>query len=86
MVTSSAYAIFECDRDKVPEKYDETMWSNPDLNPAQSHYSKSKVLAEKAAWDFLKSLPEDERFEMVTICPGFVMGTAIAGASTATSC
>jgi len=39
-----------------------------------SNYPKSKVLAEKAAWDFQAALPEDQKFEIVTICPGFVMG------------
>ena len=37
-------------------------------------YVKSKVVAEKAAWDFQATLPEDERFELVTICPGFITG------------
>lgn len=34
----------------------------------------SKTLAEQAAWDFLKSLPESERFEMATINPSLVVG------------
>jgi len=43
-------------------------------NDKISEYGKSKTLAEKAAWDFLASLPEDQRFDLVTILPGFVMG------------
>jgi dihydroflavonol-4-reductase len=31
-------------------------------------------LAEKAAWDFVKNLPNDEKFEVVTINPGLVLG------------
>ena len=31
-------------------------------------------MAEKAAWDFLKGLPDDEKFELVTINPGFIIG------------
>ena len=42
-------------------------------------YEKSKVLAEKAAWDFFNGLPEDDRFELVTICPGFVLGPILCG-------
>jgi dihydroflavonol-4-reductase len=34
----------------------------------------SKTLAERAAWDFNNSLPEAERFEIVTINPSFVIG------------
>ena len=39
-----------------------------------SNYPKSKVLAEKAAWDFQAALPDAEKFEIVTICPAFIMG------------
>jgi len=31
-------------------------------------------MAEKAAWDFIASLPENERFELCTINPGVVFG------------
>ena len=50
------------------------MWSNPDRPEGLGAYFKSKTLAEKAAWDFQAALPEAERFEIATICPGFVMG------------
>lgn len=46
-------------------------WSNPD---ACQPYQKSKTLAERAAWDFVASLPESERFELAVINPGFVAG------------
>lgn len=54
--------------------YNESHWSNPDRPEGLSAYPKSKVLAEKAAWDFLAALPEADKFELVTICPGFIMG------------
>lgn len=31
-------------------------------------------MAEKAAWDFLVGLPQEERFEFVTVNPGLVLG------------
>lgn len=37
-------------------------------------YSKSKTLAEKAAWDFQKALPEDEKFDIVCLNPALIMG------------
>lgn len=40
-------------------------------------YEKSKTLAEKAAWDFVNSLPEGERMELVTINPALIMGPSI---------
>ena len=35
---------------------------------------KSKTLAEKAAWDFVEALDADEKFALVTINPGFIIG------------
>lgn len=37
-------------------------------------YEKSKTLAERAAWDFVAALPAAQRFELVAINPGFVLG------------
>ena len=31
-------------------------------------------MAEKAAWEFVEKLPADEKFELVCINPGLVMG------------
>ena len=57
-----------------PDVVNETHWSVVEGNAKISNYSKSKTLAEKAAWDFQASLPEDQRFDIVTILPGFVNG------------
>ena len=40
-------------------------------------YEKSKTLAEKAAWDFVDKLPEDEKIEIVTINPSFILGPVL---------
>ena len=48
-----------------------------------SNYAKSKTVAEKAAWDFQASLPEAERFELATICPGFIIGPTMRTEATA---
>ena len=71
VVTSSIAANLY--RERPEGLTDETMWSDPNW-PTISLYAKSKVLAEKAAWDFWEALPEAERFELVTILPGFVLG------------
>ena len=56
--------------------YDETDWSDPD-NPSISHYAKSKTLAERAAWDFVKN--EDNPFELAVINPALVIGPSLSG-------
>lgn len=39
--------------------YNEEDWTNPE-SPCLDNYSKSKTLAEKAAWDFVKELKGDD--------------------------
>jgi dihydroflavonol-4-reductase len=57
--------------------YNESHWGNPDRPEGLGAYPKSKILAEKVAWDFQAALAEDQKFELVTICPGFIMGPPI---------
>jgi len=71
VITSSIAAVFEhAPNDRKPV-YNESDWSDP---KACGVYTKSKLLAEKAAWDFLQQLPDNEKFELVTVMPGFVQG------------
>ena len=44
-------------------------------------YQKSKALAEKAAWDFLKDLDESQRFELAVVNPAIVIGPLLTAAS-----
>jgi nucleoside-diphosphate-sugar epimerase len=63
---------------KTPENskatYDESDWSDLKACPT---YEKSKTLAEQAAWDYQRSLPEGDRFELVTINPSLILGPAL---------
>ena len=52
---------------------DEKDWLDP-TGPNIAPYPKSKVLAEKAVWDYVDKLPEDEKFEVVVLNPGFILG------------
>ena len=74
VLTSSVAAIFDTMEEK--SYYDETDWSDPE-NPTISHYSKSKTLAEKAAWDFFES--ESKPFESAVINPALVIGPSLSG-------
>ena len=44
-------------------------------------YMKSKTLAEKAAWDFVAELPDDEKIPLVTINPAIVLGPNVSTGS-----
>lgn len=55
--------------------FTEADWS--DINQDIAPYPKSKTIAEQAAWEYIKSLPEDDAPELVMINPGFVIGPLI---------
>ncbi len=68
--TSSVAAV----ADSLPAKdlYDENDWS--DVNSPIGAYSKSKTLAERAAWEFLESIKDSSKMELVVLNPGLVLG------------
>lgn len=53
-VTSSFVSIGSPDPANEPEEFDEETWSDPEKNTTMNAYAKSKTLAERAAWDFMK--------------------------------
>lgn len=76
VVTSSVAAISTA-MVPFPDPITEECWSDQSkmaIDDKEFAYANSKTLAEKAAWEFHKSLPESERFDLVTICPGIVFG------------
>jgi dihydroflavonol-4-reductase len=82
VITSSVAAVGDLKAENMPNPriFNETHWSEPDSKTIKA-YPKSKTLAEMAAWDFQKSLPEEDRFEIVTINPGLILGPAIISGS-----
>ncbi|ALR11492.1 epimerase [Mycobacteroides saopaulense] len=55
---------------------DETLWTDPN-QPGLPAYRRSKTVAERAAWDFMKSY--GGQTELTTILPGAVFGPALGG-------
>lgn len=76
VITSSVAAVMFKNPENEKETYDENDWSDVE---ACKPYEKSKTLAEKAAWEFLNSLPDDEKFEIVTINPVIILGPSLIG-------
>lgn len=78
VLTSSLAAIHDVktlDGKEDPEKvYNEDDWVDPDkVEP----YSRSKILAEKAAYKFIEDLPQEDgkrKLELVVINPSYVLG------------
>jgi dihydroflavonol-4-reductase len=75
VLTSSMAAIAYGHGDKRAEISDETMWSNPD-GPDNTPYTKSKTIAERAAWDYVNG--EGKGLELVAINPTGILGPALS--------
>ena len=79
VVTSSATAITS-GSDATEKPFTEEDWT--DTEKATGAYVKSKPLAERAAWDFVKNLPAEKKFELVVVNPGLVVGPILCGSFT----
>lgn len=79
VMTSSCVAVgwgpaaLAADPNKV---FNEEDWTDPEKLDA---YGKSKTLAEKAAWDYVKELPDEDKIELSVVNPAYVMGPVING-------
>lgn len=78
VLTSSIASVYDSSiaipKDKEESKtFDEESWTNLE-DPTLDPYARSKTLAEKAAWDYLKELPDDKKFELAVVNPGMVIG------------
>jgi dihydroflavonol-4-reductase len=87
VVTSSTAAIaYGHDGRDPAAAFTDTDWSDPDSkDPTVVPYIISKTRAERAAWEYVASLPADKRFEMATINPTTVIGP-LAGGNDCTRC
>lgn len=69
MTSSVAAVVYGHDEEKI---FDEDDWSN--IEAPIGAYAKSKTIAERAARDYIASLPAGEGPEFATINPGLVLG------------
>lgn len=77
VVTSSGYALFG-DAVYTEEKiFTEADWADPEKTQP---YGKSKILAEKAAWDFVNERKNNEQsvFELAVVNPTLVLGPILS--------
>jgi dihydroflavonol-4-reductase len=75
VMTSSMASIAYGHGDKRAEISDETMWSDPS-GPDNTPYTKSKTIAERAAWDYVNG--DGKGLELVTINPTGILGPALS--------
>ena len=79
VITSSIAALAVPSKENYPADgvWDESIWTDVNAEGVSS-YHKSKTLAERAAWDFQKDLPPGEKFDIVSINPGFIVGPSVS--------
>jgi len=71
VLTSSVAAVAFGRREHTDRVFTEDDWS---IVENCDPYQKSKTLAERFAWDYVRALPPDQRFELSVVNPGFVLG------------
>lgn len=71
VVLTSSTAAINYGHGKNYGPFDESDWSDTTNEGA---YVKSKLAAERAAWDYVNELPAGQEFELVCINPGLVLG------------
>ncbi|GFS10275.1 reductase-related protein [Elysia marginata] len=74
VLTSSYAAVVESGR--TEGAFTDEDWSIPENQ--NNIYMRSKTLAEKAAWDFVKDLPDGKKLELCTIMPSAVFGPPLS--------
>ena len=75
VVLTSSFAAISCGHSKVDREFTEEDWTNID-GEGVTAYVKSKVLAERAAWDFIKN--EGGQTELSVINPAGTFGPTLS--------
>lgn len=83
VVTSSVAAVLSGVERGRARLFTEADWS--DLQSPMPAYSRSKTLAERAAWAFIDALPAGQRMELATVNPSFVLGPSVSGGGNASN-
>jgi len=75
VVLTSSIAAISCGLSGHPNRSGDP-YSEEDWSPegACLPYEQSKLFAERVAWDFVKELPDERKFDLVVVNPAFVQG------------
>jgi nucleoside-diphosphate-sugar epimerase len=77
VVLTSSLAAVEAGHPPSKEPFTEESWTILDGKEKVSAYPKSKTIAERAAWDFIKSDANSSKMELVAVLPTLVTGPAL---------
>jgi dihydroflavonol-4-reductase len=76
VLTSSVAAVRNAGPDSISNGRDltESDWTDPE-NPSLTPYTRSKTIAERAAWDYMREQGAEDR--LVTVQPGAIIGPVL---------
>src|SRR5207245_5905656 len=74
VVTSSVAAVRNPGASSPKRELTEADWTDPD-NPHLTPYTRSKTIAELAAWEFMRAQGAEDR--LVTVQPGAIIGPVL---------
>lgn len=75
LTSSSAAIAYGKDKDKRTSTFTEKDWTDVNNKKDTTPYMRSKTIAEKAAWDFIKN--DASGMELTVICPVAVLGPVL---------
>jgi dihydroflavonol-4-reductase len=75
MTSSLAAVVYGKTKSEFNSVFTESDWSDETKKKDTTPYIRSKTIAEKAAWDFIKH--NNSGLELVTVCPGAILGTVL---------
>lgn len=75
MVSSIAAIVYGKSKEELNKVFDESDWTDETSSKDTTPYFKSKAIAEKAAWEFIRQ--DKSNLELVTVCPGAILGPVL---------
>ncbi|VDM96141.1 unnamed protein product [Thelazia callipaeda] len=76
VLTSSCTAITDGHKNDA-RVFDELCWANVNSERVEN-YGRSKIIAEKSAWEFWNALPKSSRFQLTVLNPTLVVGPVLS--------
>ena len=75
LTSSTAAIIYGKPKGERNGTFNETQWTDPANRKDSTPYFRSKTIAEKAAWGFMKT--DKSGLELTSVCPGAVLGPVL---------
>lgn len=75
LTSSTAAIVYGKPKGERNGTFNETQWTDPSNRKDSTPYFRSKTIAEKAAWDFMKT--EKSGMELTSVCPGAILGPVL---------